>query len=314
MIDIIIPAYNAHNTIENAIISIANQSIRDKFKVYIVNDNSDNDYSTIIEKYKNLLDITEYKFDKNHGPGYARQYGLEHSKGEKIVFLDADDVLYSFNSIEMLNQRMDETNCDIILGNILEQLGPDYYYLSTGDWIDVQGKIYKRKFIEEHGASFPNMFGEEDNSFNQQLYSFYPYLEKIEDIAYVRLMNQDSLTRSESNDYSSKYEYYYSEGYLYTLKSIIKNKADERTIATVAFTAIVRLYNRIENHHKGNYKDNKTFANLKKIISIYDKYSDYLDEKGRSAVVNNENDPVLNCYEYLMGLKTTLNEFIDKYR
>ena len=41
-IDIIIPAYNAHNTIDKALASIACQNISDKIKVTIVNDCSPN--------------------------------------------------------------------------------------------------------------------------------------------------------------------------------------------------------------------------------------------------------------------------------
>ena len=57
MIDIIIPAYNAHNTIEKTLLSIVMQNICDKVKVYIVNDNSEQNYSLIIKKFENFLNI-----------------------------------------------------------------------------------------------------------------------------------------------------------------------------------------------------------------------------------------------------------------
>ena len=313
MIDIIIPAYNAHKTIERALISISNQSIKDKLKVYIINDNSDSDYSTVIKKFSNIIDVTEYKLDKNHGPGYARQYGLEHSTNERILFLDSDDVFFSFSSVENLNKKMEETNCDMVFSNISEQVD-DYYYLYTEDWIDIQGKLYNRHFIKKHGINFPYLYGEEDNSFNQQFYAFSPYIERIDDTTYVRVFNQDSLTRSSSNDYYSKYELYYSLGFRHTLESIIKNKAAETTIARLAFTVIVRLYNRIENVYNGNYINRKTFASLKKIIKIYDIYNCYLTEEEKKDVVNSECSPELSKYEYLMGNKTLLCDFINKYR
>ena len=313
MIDIIIPAYNAHETIERALISIANQSVKEMLKVYIINDNSDSDYSAIIKKFSHIIDITEFKLDKNHGPGYARQYGLEHSENEKIMFLDSDDVFLSFFAIEQLVLKMNETNCDIVFSNVFEQMEKEYL-LYTEDWIDIQGKLYKRHFIEEHGISFPSLYGEEDCSFNQQFYAFMPYIEKIDEATYVRLSYKDSLTRSNSNDYYSKYEYYFSAGYLYTLNNIIKNHANNGTIAKIAFSAILRLYNRIENVHKGNYKNNKTFSNLKKIIEVYDEYKDYLQESEIIDSVNNEDFPVLSKYDYLKERKTTLYDFIDKYR
>ena len=79
MIDIIIAAYNAHNTIEKALNSIIMQSFSDKVKVYIVNDKSDKDYGYIVEKYSRYLDIIELAYDENKGPGFARNYGINHS-------------------------------------------------------------------------------------------------------------------------------------------------------------------------------------------------------------------------------------------
>ena len=59
MIDIIIPAYNAHETIGKTIGSIAKQINRNDLTVYIVNDGSIKSYDYIIEQYKSLLKIKE---------------------------------------------------------------------------------------------------------------------------------------------------------------------------------------------------------------------------------------------------------------
>ena len=58
MIDVIIPAYNAHKTIEQTLTSIAFQSIVDKLNVYIINDYG-KDYKEIIEYYSNFMNIKE---------------------------------------------------------------------------------------------------------------------------------------------------------------------------------------------------------------------------------------------------------------
>ena len=54
MIDIIIPAYNAHETIDRCISSIVSQVERD-IKVTIVNDAGE-DYHKTIERYKKELE------------------------------------------------------------------------------------------------------------------------------------------------------------------------------------------------------------------------------------------------------------------
>ena len=46
MIDVIIPAYNSHETIEYTLMSIAMQNIVKKLNVYIIDDNSKSNYIT----------------------------------------------------------------------------------------------------------------------------------------------------------------------------------------------------------------------------------------------------------------------------
>ena len=94
MIDIIIPAYNAHDTIYKALMSISLQVIKDKLKVYIIDDCSDKPYDYLKEDF-NDLDITIKRLDKNVGPGKARQYGIDHSNNPYIMFCDSDDYLYN---------------------------------------------------------------------------------------------------------------------------------------------------------------------------------------------------------------------------
>lgn len=72
MIDIIIPAYNAHETIDQTLYSINTQINKELFKVYIVNDASNQNYSNFVDKYSNSLDIEEITIEKNSGPGVAR--------------------------------------------------------------------------------------------------------------------------------------------------------------------------------------------------------------------------------------------------
>ena len=47
MIDVIIPAYNAHKTIEQTLCSIAYQEIADEINVYIVNENINIEFISI---------------------------------------------------------------------------------------------------------------------------------------------------------------------------------------------------------------------------------------------------------------------------
>lgn len=57
MIDIIIPAYNAHKTIGQTIDSIVGQTYKDKIKITIVNDKSEKNYKEFIDKYSPIIEI-----------------------------------------------------------------------------------------------------------------------------------------------------------------------------------------------------------------------------------------------------------------
>lgn len=64
MIDVIIPAYNAHETIERTLYSIAYQRNSEDLNVYIINDNSIKDYSKEIDFFKDFINIKELKLNE----------------------------------------------------------------------------------------------------------------------------------------------------------------------------------------------------------------------------------------------------------
>ena len=61
MIDIIIPAYNSHNTIEQTLFSIAYQDMAKDVNVYIVDDCSKKSYNEIVKFFSNFINIKELK-------------------------------------------------------------------------------------------------------------------------------------------------------------------------------------------------------------------------------------------------------------
>ena len=50
--------------------------------------------------FKDKMNIEIYRLNKNMGPGYARQYGIEKSESEYILFMDSDDLLYDCFSVK----------------------------------------------------------------------------------------------------------------------------------------------------------------------------------------------------------------------
>lgn len=91
MISIVVPLYNKQDCIRKAIDSVLGQKDFDDFELVIVDDGSTDDSCRLVSGYS---DGRIHLFKKeNGGPASARNYGVEHSQGEWIVFLDADDCL-----------------------------------------------------------------------------------------------------------------------------------------------------------------------------------------------------------------------------
>lgn len=87
LISVIIPCYNHAKYLKNAISSILEQD-SPSVEIIVVDDGStDNTYEV-----SSKLDV-KYIRQNNLGLSAARNKGIEHSKGEFLVFLDADDWL-----------------------------------------------------------------------------------------------------------------------------------------------------------------------------------------------------------------------------
>lgn len=88
-ISVIIPVYNAENTILETINSVLNQTFED-FELIIINDGSTDRTLDVIKKFKDNR-ISVHTFP-NSGPSSARNKGLRLAKGNFISYVDADDL------------------------------------------------------------------------------------------------------------------------------------------------------------------------------------------------------------------------------
>lgn len=119
MIDIIIPAYNSHDTIIRTLSSIAMQLNRNDLIVTIVNDGG-KDYQDIVEIFKPLINIKEIGYEENRGPGYARQYGVDNTSAEFITFIDADDTFMEACSLSLMVQPLIDSSSKFLISPFVQ--------------------------------------------------------------------------------------------------------------------------------------------------------------------------------------------------
>ncbi len=89
---IIIPIYNTEKYLNECLESLYNQSY-DNFEVIMVNDGSTDGSKKICEKYCSLSKRFKLINQENSGVSKARNYGISHSIGEYILFIDSDDYI-----------------------------------------------------------------------------------------------------------------------------------------------------------------------------------------------------------------------------
>ena len=199
-IDIIIPVYNAENSLFNCLASISCQTLIDKITVTLIQDGDGKDYSKIIKVFKDKIDIKLIKLEKNSGPGAAREIGIQNTNNEFIVFCDADDMFFCNLSIEYLYTNIKEKNSNIIcayfLGETNENNKIEYIeYTNNNVWIF--SKIFRRNFILNNDIHFSNTRYNEDIYFIMQCESFCDENDflMIEKFVYLWKYNPNSLTR-----------------------------------------------------------------------------------------------------------------------
>lgn len=172
-LSIIIPVYNGEKYIKSLLDSIFIKGI-DGIEVIVVNDGSTDNTKEICSQFE---DVKLYNIS-NHGVSYARNYALKNSKGEYVMFVDADDILRD-NWFKIISNYFDGTY-DIVyfnnmLDNKIEKNNLIYHILNIN--LPCIGapfsKIIKRELIQNNNISFPNdIISGEDMIFNLRCITF----------------------------------------------------------------------------------------------------------------------------------------------
>lgn len=94
MISVIIPVYNAGPYLARCLDSVLNSTYHN-FELILINDGSTDNSPAICTEYAQRDSRIKLISQENQGVSAARNRGLEECSGEWIVFVDADDMIYS---------------------------------------------------------------------------------------------------------------------------------------------------------------------------------------------------------------------------
>ena len=115
LISIILPVYNVDKYLKKSIESIVNQTYSN-FEILIINDGSTDNSEEICKEYICKDERIKYFYQENRGVSAARNYGIDMSEGEFIIFIDSDDYLEP-DMLEKLYKNVLDNNCDISICN-----------------------------------------------------------------------------------------------------------------------------------------------------------------------------------------------------
>ena len=141
LISVVMPNYNGHRFVEQAINSVLNQTYQN-FELIVVDDCSNDDSLSLIEhKAQSDNRIRVIALEHNVGVANARNVGIKEAKGEYIALLDNDDLWTE----DKLERQL-----------ALAQKGANIVYCSY-DFIDEQNNSIKKPFVVPQQTNFNKM-------------------------------------------------------------------------------------------------------------------------------------------------------------
>ena len=190
LVSIVIPTYNDEKFICRCLDSIMKQTFTE-YEVIVVLDGTTDSTKELAMSYSGKIRNLNVIYQENAGAGRARNNGIDHSQGDYIVFVDADDWLEP-NALEILVDIEKRTNADYIVANAIvvekkddeeerkryvghsedlfvsgEMVSKTYFNLdcdssSHSPW----GKLFKASIIKDHDVRFPDLMRSQDIAFN----------------------------------------------------------------------------------------------------------------------------------------------------
>ena len=90
MVSVIVPVFNAQNSLKNCVESILNQTYQD-FEILLIDDGSTDKSYDLCEEFASKYEKVISFHTPNGGVSAARNYGIKAARGEYICFVDSDD-------------------------------------------------------------------------------------------------------------------------------------------------------------------------------------------------------------------------------
>lgn len=127
LVSIIMPAYNAEQTILRALGSLTSQTFKDEIEVIVINDGSRDGTAEVVNNFYNENSLNWKLISQvNSGEAQARNTGLNICTGKYILFLDADDSLHP-DALGSLVRVAEKNQCDLVFSSYRKVFSENKY-------------------------------------------------------------------------------------------------------------------------------------------------------------------------------------------
>lgn len=191
LVSVIIPVYNAADTLERTLDSLYAQGY-ERLQIILVNDGSKDESEAVCRRLAGADERIEFYSQQNQGCAAARNNALSHAHGDFYCFMDADDTMESGALQTMLREigdadllighyyfvvgkvksnrgLLDDDDCydqDEFMKALVRQPGTFYY---SALW----NKLYRGEIVRKNNLRFDRrLTWGEDFAFNMRYYAY----------------------------------------------------------------------------------------------------------------------------------------------
>ncbi len=140
-VSVIIPVYNTEQYLEEAVGSIAGQTLRD-IEIIAVDDGSRDGSLALLQRMAEADSRIRVFSQPNGGAAVARNTGLEHATGQFVHFMDSDDVLEA-DALALCVDKCEAEGLDFVLFDAVVMNEIPGYTFNYRRGHKIEDRIYK---------------------------------------------------------------------------------------------------------------------------------------------------------------------------
>ncbi|WP_051212867.1 glycosyltransferase family 2 protein [Butyrivibrio fibrisolvens] len=211
-ISVIIPMYNAKDTLEECLDSIFSQTIISDIEVIIIDDCSTDNSFEIATSYEQRApeNVALIHLDRNGGPGAAMNVGLSYASGEYIGFVGSDDAIVPEMYEKLYNEAI-RTNADFVDSGLYKQQTDTAFLYTTPELSGILNdhkrsemiihggytvsRIIKRSLITKNNIVFREVYMLEDLDFLAEIIARSNIASYVEETFYIYRDSPESLSK-----------------------------------------------------------------------------------------------------------------------